>query len=75
MNFFINQPIFATAIALITILVGGIGALLLPVGEYPPVSPPQAEITANYDGASAEVVARSVTTLIEEQVNGVARPK
>ena len=71
MNFFINQPIFATAIALITILIGGISAIFLPVGEYPPISPTEVEITANYDGASAEVVARSVTTPIEEQVNGV----
>jgi hydrophobe/amphiphile efflux-1 (HAE1) family protein len=70
-DFFITRPIFASAIALIMILAGGVSMLTLPIGQYPPLVPPQVQVSAQYIGASAEVVEKSVTTPIEEQLNGV----
>jgi HAE1 family hydrophobic/amphiphilic exporter-1 len=69
-NFFIRRPIFATVIALLMLLVGGICAFLLPIAQYPQVAPPQVQVTTTYTGADALSVARTVTTPIEEQVNG-----
>ena len=71
MDFFIARPIFASAIALIMILAGGVSMLTLPIAQYPPLVPPQVQVSAQYIGASAEVVEKSVTTPIEEQLNGV----
>ncbi len=71
MDFFINRPIFASVIALLMVLAGGICALVLPVAQYPPIAPPQIQISTQYIGAGADVVAKTVTTPIEEDVNGV----
>ena len=70
MNFFINRPIFAAAIALMMVLGGLISMLVLPIAQYPPLVPPQVQVTTKYTGASAEVVANTVTTPLEEQLNG-----
>ena len=70
MDFFITRPIFASAIALIMILAGTVSMLTLPIAEYPPLVPPQVQVSTQYIGASAEVVEHSVTTPIEEQLNG-----
>ena len=70
MDFFITRPIFASAIALIMILAGAVSMFVLPTAEYPPLAPPQVQVAAQYIGASAEVVEKSVTTPIEEQLNG-----
>ena len=70
MNFFITRPIFATSLALILVLAGTISGFLLPVSQYPALAPPQVSVTASYPGASAQVVADSVTTVLEEQING-----
>lgn len=72
MNFFIKRPIFAASIALIMILAGGICMLVLPIAQFPPLVPPQVQVTTQYIGASAEVVADTVTTPLEEQINGAA---
>ncbi|OGV49553.1 MAG: RND transporter [Lentisphaerae bacterium GWF2_44_16] len=72
MNFFIKRPIFAAAIALITVLAGAICMLVLPVAQFPPLVPPQVQVTTQYIGASSDVVANTVTTPLEEQVNGAA---
>ncbi len=69
-NFFIGRPIFATVLALLMLLVGGICAFLLPIALYPPIAPPQVQITTTYTGAGAETVAKTVTTPIEQQING-----
>jgi HAE1 family hydrophobic/amphiphilic exporter-1 len=61
MSFFITRPIFASAIALMMVLAGGISMALLPVSQFPPVAPPQVQVTSTYTGASAAVVSRSVT--------------
>lgn len=71
MDFFITRPIFASAIALMMVLAGGICMVLLPVSQFPPMAPPQVQVTATYTGASASVVSKSVTEPIEEQLNGV----
>jgi hydrophobe/amphiphile efflux-1 (HAE1) family protein len=70
-NFFIHRPIFATTIAIIMVLAGGIAFRFLPVAQLPEVTPPQVVVTANYPGASSEVVASTVTTPLEQQINGV----
>lgn len=72
MNFFIKRPIFAASIALITVLAGVICMLVLPVAQFPPLVPPQVQVTTQYIGASSDVVANTVTTPLEEQVNGAA---
>ncbi|MEM7023284.1 MAG: multidrug efflux RND transporter permease subunit [Pseudomonadota bacterium] len=70
MNFFITRPIFALAIALIIILAGGVSMFTLPIAQFPPLVPPEIEVSAQYIGAGAEVVENSVTIPIEEQLNG-----
>ncbi|XYD11829.1 multidrug efflux RND transporter permease subunit (plasmid) [Methylobacterium sp. NMS12] len=70
-NFFIHRPIFASAVAIIMVLAGAICYALLPVSQFPDVTPPQVVVTAVYPGASAQVVADTVTTPLEQQINGV----
>src|SRR4051812_26166750 len=70
-NFFIGRPIFATVLALLMMLIGGICIFVLPIALYPDIVPPQVQITATYTGADAQTVADSVTTPIEQKVNGV----
>ncbi len=70
-NFFIGRPIFATVLALLLLLIGGICIFVLPVSLYPDIVPPQVQITATYTGADAQTVSDSVTTPIEQKVNGV----
>src|SRR6201997_3515509 len=70
-GFFIHRPIFASSIAVIMTLAGAICYFLLPVSQFPDITPPQVVVQANYPGASAQVVADTVTTPLEEQINGV----
>ncbi len=70
-KFFIDRPIFASVIAIVITLAGGICIFLLPVAQFPPITPPTVQVSANYIGASAEVVEETVTTPIEQEVNGV----
>jgi HAE1 family hydrophobic/amphiphilic exporter-1 len=70
MNFFITRPIFAAAIALMMVLAGVISMLQLPVAQYPAMVPPQIQVSTQYIGASSDVVADTVTTPLEEQLNG-----
>src|SRR5258705_13506745 len=70
-HFFIERPRFATVISVFVTLVG-LGALvILPVAQYPEIVPPTVQITTVYLGASAETVARTVATPLEQQINGV----
>ena len=71
-NFFIQRPIFASAIAIIMVLAGAISFRLLPVSQLPEITPPQVVVSAHYPGAGAQVVADTVTTPLEQQINGVA---
>jgi hydrophobe/amphiphile efflux-1 (HAE1) family protein len=70
-NFFIQRPVFASAIAVLMVLAGAISFFMLPISQFPDITPPQVVVSANYPGASAEVVADTVTTPLEEQINGV----
>ena len=74
MNFvdvFIKRPVLASVCALIMLLAGAISIPTLPTGSYPEIAPPQVNVTAVYNGASAEVVEETVTTVLERQINGV----
>ena len=70
-NFFIGRPIFATVLAVLMVLVGGICIFILPISLYPDIVPPQVQVTTTYTGADAQTVASTVTTPIEQKVNGV----
>src|SRR5262245_5618724 len=72
-RFFIDRPVFANVIAVITILFGVVALYRLPVERYPEITPPTVVITATYPGANARVVADTVAAPIEQQVNGVER--
>ncbi|QXH44445.1 multidrug efflux RND transporter permease subunit [Pseudomonas xanthosomatis] len=69
-KFFINRPNFAWVVALFISLAGLLVIPLLPVAQYPSVAPPQITVTATYPGASAKVLVESVTSVIEESLNG-----
>jgi multidrug efflux pump len=69
--FFIDRPNFAFVIAIVIVLVGSLAIFALPVAEFPELSPPQVQVSANYPGANAEVVEQTVASVIEAEVNGV----
>jgi len=70
-KFFIQRPIFATVLAILMILAGLITVKLLPVAQYPDITPPTIFVSASYPGADSQTVAETVGVPIEEQVNGV----
>ncbi|HYY31670.1 MAG TPA: efflux RND transporter permease subunit, partial [Chthoniobacterales bacterium] len=70
-HFFIDRPIFASALSILIVLAGGVSYFLLPVAQYPEIAPPTVQITASYPGADPETLADTVAEPIEEQVNGV----
>ena len=70
-HFFIDRPIFATVMSVILAIVGAIALRALPISEYPEIAPPTVNIAATYPGATAEVIAETVASPIEQEVNGV----
>lgn len=70
-HFFIDRPIFATVVSLLITIIGGIAYFALPVAQYPEITPPTIVVSASYPGASAQVVADTVATPLEQQINGV----
>lgn len=70
-DFFIDRPIFAGVISIVISLAGAVCILLLPIAQFPEITPPTVQVNATYTGANAEVVEKTVTTPIEEQINGV----
>ncbi len=70
-RFFINRPIFASVLSIIVTLAGGMALYSLPIAQYPEIAPPTVEVSAVYPGANANVVADTVASPIEQQVNGV----
>ena len=70
-HFFIDRPIFASVLSILIVLVGGLALINLPVAQYPEIAPPTVVISATYSGANAQVVAETVATPIEQEVNGV----
>src|SRR5579864_943049 len=70
-RFFIDRPIFASVLSIVITLAGGIALFMLPIAQYPEITPPTVEVFAVYPGANAQVVADTVAAPIEQQVNGV----
>src|SRR5687768_13424768 len=70
-RFFVDRPIFATVLSLVIVIIGAVSLSQLPLSQYPEVAPPTVEVTAVYPGANAQVVATTVATPIEQEVNGV----
>lgn len=70
-NFFINRPVAANVIALMTLILGAVGLWNLPIEQYPNITPPTIQVTANYPGASAQVVTDTVAAPLEQEINGV----
>ena len=70
-HFFIDRPVFAWVLAIVTMLAGGIAATRLPIEQYPTIAPPAVVINAMYPGADAQTVQNSVTQVIEQQLTGL----
>src|ERR1700726_4829748 len=70
-HFFIDRPIFAAVISIVFVILGGVSFARLPVAQYPEIAPPIINVSGQYPGASADVVASTVVTPIEQQINGV----
>ena len=70
-HYFVDRPIFASVLSIITIVIGAIGYFALPVTEYPEIAPPTIVVRAAYPGADAETVAATVATPLEQEINGV----
>ncbi len=70
-HFFITRPIFAMVLSIVIVILGGVAILVLPVAQFPPISPPLIQVQTTYIGASAAVVEQSVASEIENEVVGV----
>ena len=70
-KFFIDRPIFAWVLAIITMMVGALAIMTLPVSQYPAIAPTEISINATYPGASAQTVEDTVTQVIEQKMNGI----
>ncbi|HXX26177.1 MAG TPA: multidrug efflux RND transporter permease subunit [Pseudolabrys sp.] len=70
-HFFIDRPIFASVVSIVFVILGAVAFARLPVAQYPEIAPPTITVTGQYPGANADVVAETVVTPIEQQINGV----
>ncbi len=70
-RFFIERPIFANVLAIVTIILGLVALFQLPVSQYPEITPPTVQVSTSYPGGNARIVADTVALPIEQQVNGV----
>ncbi len=70
-RFFVDRPVFAGVLSLLIVIAGLIGMRSLPISEYPEVVPPSIVVRAQYPGANPKVIAETVATPLEEQINGV----
>ncbi|MBV9384940.1 MAG: efflux RND transporter permease subunit [Chroococcidiopsidaceae cyanobacterium CP_BM_ER_R8_30] len=70
-DFFIKRPVFASVCSLVILLAGGVSIPALPIAQYPEISPPQVQVSSTYIGANAQDVENAVTTVLEQQINGV----
>lgn len=70
-QFFIDRPVFASVLSILIMLVGGVAYTSLPVAQYPEIVPPTVQVTANYAGASPDILADTVATPLEQELNGV----
>ena len=72
-HFFIDRPIFAAVISIVFVIIGAVALGRLPIAQYPDIAPPVVNVTGQYPGASAEIVASTVVAPLEQQINGVER--
>src|ERR671923_1172693 len=70
-HFFIDRPIFAAVVSIVFVILGAVSFFRLPIAQYPEIAPPIINVTGQYPGASADVIATTVVAPIEEQINGV----
>ncbi|MFG6382442.1 MAG: multidrug efflux RND transporter permease subunit [Muribaculum sp.] len=70
MSFFIDRPVFSIVISILIVIIGIIGMTMLPIDQYPQITPPVVKISASYPGASALTVSQAVATPIEQELNG-----
>jgi multidrug efflux pump subunit AcrB len=70
-RFFIHRPIFAAVISIVILIAGGVSLAALPIAQYPNIAPPSVTVSCSYPGANSVVVAETVATPIEQEVNGV----
>src|SRR6516162_1376702 len=70
-KFFINRPIVAMVIAILTVIVGAVAVVGLPIAQFPQIAPPEIQVSAIYVGADAQTLEQSVATPIEQQMSGV----
>src|ERR671923_2711829 len=70
-RFFIDRPIFATVLSIVIVIIGLIALYALPIAEYPEIAPPTIVVNARYPGANPQVIAETVATPLEQEINGV----
>ncbi len=70
-HFFIDRPVLSSVISILIVLAGAVAMSVAPIEQYPEMAPPQVQVTARYPGATAEVIANTVASPIEAQINGV----
>ena len=70
-EYFIDKPRFAGVIAIVMVLLGLMAIVVLPVSQYPEITPPQIVVSTNYPGANAQVLVDTVAVPIENEINGV----
>ena len=69
-SFFIDRPVFSMVLSILIVIIGIIGLTMLPIDQYPQITPPVVKISASYPGASALTVSQAVATNIEQELNG-----
>src|SRR5271170_8523664 len=72
-RFFIDRPILSAVLSIVLTIAGGVAILVLPIAQYPEITPPTVQVSCVYPGASAEVVRDTIAAPIEQQVNGVEK--
>src|SRR6185503_9822071 len=70
-HFFVDRPIFAAVVSIVTMVIGLVAYFNLPVAQYPQIAPPTINVRAVYPGANAETIAETVATPLEQAINGV----
>ena len=69
-GFFIDRPVFSIVLSILIVIIGIIGLIMLPIDQYPQITPPVVKVSASYPGASALTVSQAVATPIEQELNG-----
>lgn len=70
-HFFVDRPIFAIVISVLMLIVGTLALFKLPLSEYPPVTPPTVQVSTSFPGANPQVIAETVSSPLEQEINGV----